>query len=398
MRKNSKFTQLVLVSPWFLLLFLVLPGAVISARLLHVRLPFSVSTGMLLFNNICLLACLLVRLLRYLSRLNSEMRYDSEEVPRNAAFRNIESPASRVREELSTGGFRFDVAGFYGEKRSLGYLGTILLCGGLFFVLLIGTWENLRQFSGTVIKGPGAALDLSQAEKYYHLVTGPLTSPAGLPLLKVTKQIFPDSTYPMGATEISLYSKDGKGIGGAFLDPMKGPYRFGGYNVYLNGLLADLALQIRTKGSFDNDVFDDAVKVRPLYGNKVGNFTLYGPFTTVAGDDGEVWYDPTNNIFRIALSRKGVKLLETDYKFQAYREKEEGKYVVSILGMGHWSEIHVVRRRHMPLIFMCGAIALVGLLIRLVFPSQRVWLEETENGCRAKAVGKEAKRLLGVIG
>lgn len=398
MCKNSKLARLVLVSPYFLLLFLLLPGAVIFTRVLHVRLPFSVSTGMLLFNNICLLVCLLVRMLRYLSRLRSGMRYDSEYVPRHATVGNIESPASRVREELSIGGFRFDAAGFYGEKRGLGYLGTILLYGGLFFVLLVGTWENLRQFSGTVIKGPGAALDLSQAEKYYHLVSGPLASPASLPLLKVTKQIFPGSTHPMGATEISLYDKNGKGIGGAFLDPMKEPCRFGGYDVYLNGLLADLALQIRTKGSFDNDVFDDAVKVRPLYGNKVGDFTLYGPFTTPAGDDGEVWYDPTHNVFRIALSRKGVKLFETDYTFQAYREKEEGKYVVSILGMGHWSEIHVVRRRHMPLVFMCGIVAAVGLLMRLVFPPQRVWLEETENGNRVKAVGNEAKRLLGFIG
>ncbi len=133
--------------------------------------------------------------------------------------------------------------------------------------------------------------------------------------------------------------------------------------------------------------------MRPLYGNKAGDFTLYGTFSTPAGDDGEAWYDPAHNIFRIALTSKGKKLFETDYKFQAYREKAEGNYVVSILGMGHWSEIHVVRRRHMFLVIAGGVIAALGLLMRLLFRPQRVWLEDSVGGgCRVRFVGKKPMR------
>ena len=302
--------------------------------------------------------------------------------------------ASRVRADLAGAGYQFDVAGSYGEKRDLGYLGTTLVYGGLVLLLATGVWDNLRQFSGTVIKGPGAAFDLSQEDKYYHLITGPLSSLSGFPLLKVTKQIFPGTAYPLGATEISLYSRDGKKVGGAFIDAAKGPYHFGGYDIDLARVLADFALTIKTRGSIDNNVFDDAVKVFPLYGKKVGDFSLHGTFTTPAGDDGEAYLDPVHEVFRISLSRIGKKLFETDFKFQGvYREKEEQNYVVSILGMGQWSEIHVVRRRHMSLILVGAIITVLGLLMRALIRSQRVWLEETPEGCRVRYVGKNPLRV-----
>jgi hypothetical protein len=348
---------------------------------------------MLLGNNICLLICLVVRLQRNLAGLRRGIRYGVE-LPRRAASVELERSCVQVREDLTSAGFHFDAVGSYGEKRDLGYLGTTLIYGGLVVMLFFGVWDNLRQFSGTVIKGPGAAIDLSKADKYYHLITGPLASPAGVPLLKVTKQVFPDNTYPFGATEIGLYGKDRKWVGGAFIDANKGPYRFGGYDIYLNRLLVDLALTIRTKGSVENNIFDDAVKLMPLYGNKVDDFIMYGTFTTPAGDDGEVWFDPTHNIFRITLTHGGQKVIETDYAYQVYREKEAGNFVVSIMGSGQWSEIHVVRRRHMVLIIAGGVLAVLGLLLRVLFRPQRVWLEETAAGCRVHSVGGETEKLI----
>jgi len=304
----------------------------------------------------------------------------------------LERSCTQVTEELSRAGFSFEASGCYGEKRNVASLGTTLIYAGLVLMLSFGLWDNLRQFSGTIIKGPGTAIDLSQPSKYYHLITGPLASPAGLPFLKVLNQEFPGGTYPFGATEIGLYARDAKRIGGAFIDANKGPYNFSGYDYYLNSLLVDCALTIKTKGSFENNVFDEAVKLRPLYDKKVGDFTLYGTYSTPAGDEGEAWFDPAHNIFKISLAHDGKKLLDTDFAFQMYREKEAGNYVVSILGSGHWSELHVVRRRHMPLIIAGCVIAVVGLLMRILFRPQRVWLEENGDGCRARFVGKNPLR------
>lgn len=397
MHNDSKLIRFVLFSPLFLLLFIIIPGTVILSRLINVHLPFTITLNMLLGNNICLLICLIVRLQRYLSGLRHGIRY-GDNLPRRAASVELERTCALVSGELSHAGYHFAPDGSYGEKHNLGYLGTTLIYGGLVVMLFFGVWDNLRQFSGTVIKGPGKVIDLSTADRYYHLVTGPLASPAGIPLLKVTKQIFPDTTYPLGATEIGLYDKEGKRVGGAFIDANKGPYRFGGYDIYLNNLLVDLALTIKTKGSDVNNIFDDAVKLMPLYGRKVDDFILYGTFTTPAGDDGEAWFDPTHNIFRIALTHGGKKVLETDYAYQVYREKAAGDFVVSILGSGQWSEIHVVRRRHMVLMIAGGVIAAFGMLMRLLFRPQRVWIEETGIGCRARFVGGETKGLLMVEG
>jgi hypothetical protein len=382
------------MSPWFIVLFLLLPGSLILSRVFHFHLAFSITTNMLVGNNICLLAALAARLLRYLARLRCGIRYGADPATRVEVL-EVGRGADRVRADLTGAGYQFDAAGSYGEKRDIGYLGTTLVYGGLVLLLATGVWDNLRQFSGTVIKGPGAPFDLSREDKYFNLITGPLSSLSGFPLLKVTKQVFPGKEYPLGATGISLYSRDGKKVGEGFIDAAKGPYRFGGYDIYLARLLADFALTVKTRGSLENNVFDDAVKVFPLYDKKVGDFSLYGTFATPAGDDGEAYLDPINDIFRISLSRTGKKLFETDFKFQGgYRDKEEGNYVVSILGMGQWSEIHVVRRRHMDLIWAGAIITVLGLLLRTFIGSQRVWLEETAEGCRVRFVGGEdVKRL-----
>jgi len=387
MSLKSKVAQFTLSSPWFPALFVILPGLVIFSIILHIRLPFSITTNVFIGNNICLLVVIAIRLLHRLAQLRCNCRY-GDSLPRRAKTLSPGQSAYQLRDELAGAGYQFDAAGSYGEKRDLGYLGTALIYAGLAVMLCVGTWDNLRQFSGTVIKGPGAPLDLSHEDKYYNLIAGPLASPSGFPLLKVIKQIFPGKDYPQGAAGISLCSRKGEKVGEAFIDAAKGPYAFGGYDIYLARTLADFALTIRTRGSVVNNVFDDAVKVFPLHG-KVGDFSLHGTYTTPLGDDGDAYFDPAHEVFRISLSHAGQKMFETDFKFQGgYREKEAGKFVVSILGMGNWSELHVVRRRHMAIIAAGAVLAALGLLARLAFRPQRVWLEEKPEGCRVRFVGK----------
>ena len=67
---------------------------------------------------------------------------------------------------------------------------------------------------------------------------------------------------------------------------------------------------------------------------------------------------------------------------------------MSLDALGNWSEIHVVRRRHMEMLWVGGVIALIGLIMRIAIRPRRVWLEETPEGCRAWAVGGESVKLL----
>ena len=68
--------------------------------------------------------------------------------------------------------------------------------------------------------------------------------------------------------------------------------------------------------------------------------------------------------------------------FQVDREQSSGNLTVRCNTMGVWTEIHVVRRRHMPLVLLGGGLAVVGLILRLAIRPRRVWLEETPQGCR----------------
>ena len=66
--------------------------------------------------------------------------------------------------------------------------------------------------------------------------------------------------------------------------------------------------------------------------------------------------------------------------------------------MGVWSEIYIVHRRHIPVIFFGGVVVFIGLLMRIIFRPQRVWLEEAPDGCVLRSVGKDAEGRLKVEG
>ena len=74
MNAEPKLPRLILSSPWFLLIFLVIPAAVISTVLLHLTLPLA-GAKLLLVNNICFAILVACRLVRYLLRLQRSIRY-----------------------------------------------------------------------------------------------------------------------------------------------------------------------------------------------------------------------------------------------------------------------------------------------------------------------------------
>jgi len=386
MNAEPKLSRLILSSPWFLLIFLVVPIAVVASLTLHLGLPL-IGPQLLLVNNLCFALLVACRLLWYLAGIRKGIRYGAGSRKPSKGF-EVPFPGSRAREILAGAGFTFAPAGEYGEKHESGYLGTVLLYCGLLLLLGTGSFDNLNQFAGVLLDGVGPATKLSKAESYRELTAGPLaTKLDSLPQLKVLSQILPDSTYPKGATEIALMPQHGAPQTTVLIPGV--PFQFGAFEISMAKLAFEAEMVIKTKDS--QVLFDSMVKLDPLV-QKRGEFSFYGLFANPIVVGG-VYYQPEKSLMMVVVTHNGKREI-ADLTFQVDQQVTSGNYVISCAKMGQWSEIHVVHRRHKALLFLGGLLALAGLILRLAVSPQRVWLEDTEGGCLVRAVGNEAKQLL----
>jgi hypothetical protein len=390
MNDKSKLTRLLLVSPWFLLVFLIIPLLVILSITLHIGLPLA-STGLLLVNNICLMCLVACRLLRYVFLLGKKIRYGAEYGrPRRSV--TLQLPVAEVKGELRIAGYDLADGGEYAEKRGIGYLGTTVVYGGLFILLSVGVWDNLRHFSGVVLDSVGPATDLNKAESYRRLNKGLIApGPNSLPRMLVIGQHLPDYTYPMGATEVAFLSADQREQKNV-LKPLY-PIRYGDFDIYMAKFVYEPQIVIKTRDG--RTLFNAFVQLDPLV-EKRGGYDFYGLFESPALVGG-VYYQPEKSLLKVVISNSEKKVV-ADMAFQTDQQVVRGDYVLSCAKMGQWSEIHVVRRRHKVLLWLGGAIAVIGLLLRGANPPQRVWLEEMDEGSRVRVCGKETKKLLKVEG
>jgi len=374
MKTEFKFSRLVLVSPWSLLVFLIIPMLVILSVTLHFRLPLVESTTPLLVNNVCFAFIVACRLLRYLAGMGKSVRYGAACCrPRQSV--TLPSPVAEVRALLGKAGYSFAGDGSYGEQRDFGYLGTTVMYGGLFILLSVGSLDNLRQFSGVLLDGIGPATSLNKVESYLRINKGPLAaSPASLPRMQVISQSLPDSSYPKGATEVVLSAQDGK-TQKVTLIPGQ-PVGYGAFDISMAKLVFQPQIVIRSRDS--GILFDEIVTLDPLV-QKRGVYSFYGLFQgPILG--GGVYYQPEKNMLMVVITRGDEKVV-TDLAFQVDQQVVKGDYILSCSKMGQWSEIHVIHRRHKELLVAGGIIALFGLLLRVAIRPKRVWLEELSEGC-----------------
>jgi hypothetical protein len=387
MNAAPKLSRIILSSPWFLLVFLAIPIMVILNLTLHAGLPF-LSPRLLLGNNILFTVLVACRFLWYLSRLRLGIRY-GESVQRPGDGFDCR-PLPEARSILTESGYTFASGGRYCEKRDLGYLGTVILYAGLLILLATGSWDNLQQFAGVLLDGVGPATKLSKVESYRSISKGPLAGKIdSLPQLRILSQVLPDSTYPKGATEIALIPEHGAPQT-TFLIPSATPYRYGAYDISMTKIAYEAQLVIKTKGG--QTLLDSLVKLDPLV-QKRGDFSFYGLFVG-AGIVGGAYYQPEKSLMMVVITRNGKREV-ADMTFQVDQQVATGDYILSCSKMGQWSEIHVVHRRHKALLFLGGLIALLGLAMRIAIRPERVWLEETDDGCRATALGKDVPALIG---
>ncbi len=380
MNVESKYYRLLLVSPWTLLVFLILPVLVILSVSLNIRIPLLGSTTPLLVNNICFACVAVLRLIRYLLVLNKTIRYGS------TVGRPVEKTVSpfsllNTRSKLVDAGFAFTPDGAYGESRDTGIIGTAIMYGGLVILLSVGSWDNLRQFSGILLDGIGPATNLNTIESYRSINNGPFPAiPKSLPRLVINNQYLPDSTYPMGASEVTFLHDDGTAEN-RLIKPRE-PVKFGAYDIYMSKLVYEAQIVIKNRDSAA--LFDSIVRLDPLV-QKRGAFSFYGSFDGY-GLVGGVYYQPEKSSLMIVVSRGGKKVV-TDMVFQVDQQATQGEYVISCSKMGQWSEIRVIHRRHKEALLAGAALALLGLLLRIVLCPQRVWLEESEEGCIVSYIG-----------
>jgi len=376
MISRSNFSRAIFTSPWSLLLFCLIPFLFILKIKLNVPLLAPLSMTVVLLNNLCFSLMAGIRLLFYLARLRKEHRYGAT-VGRPSLFEEQLVPCAKVRTLLTGSGYRFSADGSYGEKRDKGYWGMLLLYAGLLLCLFLGSMDNLRQFSGVLLHGVGKSIELKKLDTYRQLVVGPLVGESPLlPKMRILRQILPDVTYPRGATEALFLEEDGKEHGGVLKHP--DIFRSGPYDIYMTGMIYEPHIQIVIDGT--EDVLNEKIMLKQLP-QKVDGFGFFAPFK-YGNLDGELFYQPEKSRLKVLLRQGTMEMLNKEMLFQVDREQSSGNLTVRCNTMGVWTEIHVVRRRHMPLVLLGGGLAVVGLILRLAIRPRRVWLEETPQGCR----------------
>lgn len=380
MSAESKYYRLLFVSPWTLLVFFIIPILVILSVSLNIQVPFLGSTTPLLINNICFACVAGIRFVRYLLVMSRSIRYGAT-CNRPERKSSLSSSVADTRMKLADGGFTFTPDGNYGESKDSGFIGTAIMYGGLVLLLSIGSWDNLRQFSGILLDGMGPTTNLNDTKSYRSINNGLFPAiPSSLPRLLINNQFLPDNIYPLGASEVSLISEEGK-TEKLILIP-RDPVRSGAYNIYMSKLVYEAQIVIKTRDSVP--LFDSIVRLDPLV-QKRGGFSFYGSFDGY-GLVGGVYYQPETSSLKVVVSR-GNKKVVSDLVFQVDQQATQGEYVISCAKMGQWSEIHVVHRRHKLALMVGAAVALLGLLLRISVRPQRVWLEESGEGCIVSYIG-----------
>lgn len=388
MKAESKLSRLVLASPWFLLIFLVIPLLVILSVTLDVHIPLVRSTTPLLVNNVCFAFLVACRLFRYCAGLRKSIRYGAACCRPPRSF-TLHSPVADVQALLGKAGYSCDADGRYCEQRDFGYLGTTIMYAGLLILLSVGSLDNLRHFSGVLLDGMGPATNLSKVKSYRSINKGPLAaSPASLPRMQIVNQSLPDSTYPKGTTVVALTGEDGKTEIFTLIPGV--PLRYGAFDISMAKLVFQPEIVIKDKDS-GTILFDELVTLNPLV-QKRGAYSFYGLFQgAILG--GGAYYQPEKNMLMVVVT-KGDEKVVTDLAFQVDQQVLKGDYILSCSKMGQWSEIHVIHRRHKELLFFGAFLAAIGLLLRAAIRPQRVWLEETPEGCVVSVLGKKTLRLL----
>ena len=374
-------------SLWLLPLFFIVPLFVITQKSLGGKF---VPTNAMLASNALLLLYILARLVRII--LGNRLARSPQPRHHLPAGQFFPLSPEEVLEAVSHAGYTCDMDGAYGERggKTAKWANT-LLHAGLALILATGVWDNLREFTGVLFLGGGEPIPLYDKATYSVWSKGLLASYEDIGFkIRNRERFLPSPSYPHGGVEVTLHSRDGGDMWHGVVTP-ETPHRQGNYDFKMACFIYDIWIVITTVK--DHLVYTDWVRFHPL-GKPLGIFTHTGEIK----DDfhkvyGSAWYDQRTDRLRIQVRYKGEPI-EVELGEAPEHRKVVNGYLVQNEGIGRWTQLHVLRHRHIPLLATGGAFFVAGLLMRLLFPLKRVWLEPMEGGCM---VSSRDRRLLSVL-
>ncbi len=377
------FLKRLFHAPWIVLAFLVLPGILITQRMLHLPL---IDPRFVMYDVILFVVYLLAVLGMRISRLRRRIRLGDTKPFFLKRVDTMGSPAV-IRKALEADGYFFTDQGNYAEKRDRGYGGGILFLVGFVILLTVGSYDNLRNLSGTVLLAVGQPIKLFDRVSYTEIGAGPWADLEKFPYqLQVSNQIHPTTQAPKGAAEINLLGRDGALIRQAAINP-ETPLSIDDFRIHMAGFVYDAWVVIVT--SKDHTIFTDWVKLK-LDKKREGAYLYSGAFRDdFAKVEGRARYAPETERLKIEAALDGKKIVDA---VLAYRH-EEGGYITTMPGIGKWCEFRVVRKRHLFILAAGAIMTVLGGALRLWFRPKRVWIEERAGISRIATTDTDVKKL-----
>ena len=393
-RSNKSVRYYMVSSPVTLAIFSIVPLLFLLSRFTSIGKLIPLKWNIVLAGFVCLFALIAVRFVWGLLRLRQREPAGMHGARPSNDGQAVSGSVDLVAQRFRSAGFLVSADRNYGEKGRWALLGTTLCYGFLLVAVSLGIVDDLRQFSNVVLLGAGSPMVLDNSEVGLVLGNGLYSSTAGMPQLKVVRQILPDKEWPDGASEIALLSKSNVELARKTIAWGQDPLKYGGYEYHMGRFIYDIGLTIASKSNYLE--LGDYIRLVPKKG-------LPAPYTHAALFKGElhgVWtamYDPQRKALRLILRKGKVGLADGEMIFQKDLRKDIGGFVAEFSGMGTWSEIHIVRSRHIYLVVGAGIFALLAGLFRLFVRPQRYWLEEGPDGCKVWGCGNESLKIIAEI-
>lgn len=283
-----------------------------------------------------------------------------------------------LRRILLQRGYRPNRANTYAERGTVRRIALAGLLASAALLMLVGSYDNLFQFSGVVMLGPGEPVPLNKPATYTVYTKGPLMRFSSLPYkLKGVERFFPDATFPFGAAQIRLLTLDNRTLWDDSLQALGKVHEYDGFRFSMHALEYDVWLILTTT---DNHVlYTDWIHFYPL-DKPVDGYSHRGRLKRdVLNDvDGTALFNQVNDGLKVELRYKKERIT-AELGEAPDHVRRIGNYILKNEGIGRWSQIRVMRTRHTPLMAFLGGMLVLAGGMAIVAPRRRVWLSQSEH-------------------
>lgn len=280
---------------------------------------------------------------------------------------------------LQKSGYRVNLAATYAEKGVVKRISLALLQLSFSLLLIIGTYDNLFHFSGSVFIGIGNPFPLNSFSTYTIVSKGILTSYSDIAYkVQGVEWKLPDRQYPFGAAEIRILDLNDKKIWQGILPIFGEPQQVGEFLFSANSFEYDIWLIMTT--TKNHVLYTDWIHFFPSKKSESG-YTHHG---TLKKDhlndvDGSGFFDQYNDRLRLDIRYKKEQLL-VKLGGDIGPKVVLGNYVFKNEGIGRWAQLRVLRKRHIPLLITFALLSIISAVCYFLSGRKRVWVRESTSG------------------